>query len=340
MPSSFVDEQVQFVATATALQEDLSGVGSSATDLENYFHAHGAEFDTACLTAAVFSSESAAQDAAAQVASGTPFATVASNTSSSGGGAQGCAVLADLVSQLPADANLESLATGAVSAPVNDNGTYLLLQITSRTPTPYSKAQAAVANAVQRGGFDGHPEGAHRRRAAVLGERQPAVRGVGARQRIGAHAAHAGADGRAQRHGERGPRRTGVGLGLGFAFDHPLQRLSVPRHRPHVTVVGLGPAGTDLLGPAVADLLAAAPGRAYLRTARHPAAARFEGVPSFDHLYEAAATFDEVYAGIVEALVAAAVDGRAGTGRLRRARVAAGGRAHASTCCGPTAGSR
>ena len=31
-------------------------------------------------------------------------------------------------------------------------------------------------------------------------------------------------------------------------------------------------------------------------------------MPSFDHLYEAAATFDEVYAGIVEALVAAAAD--------------------------------
>ena len=77
---------------------------------------------------------------------------MASNTSSSGGGAQGCAVLADLVSQLPADANLKSLATGAVSAPVNDNGTYLLLQITSRTPTPYSQAQAAVANAVQQAG--------------------------------------------------------------------------------------------------------------------------------------------------------------------------------------------
>jgi tetrapyrrole methylase family protein/MazG family protein len=84
--------------------------------------------------------------------------------------------------------------------------------------------------------------------------------------------------------------------------------LTVPRRRPHVTVVGLGPAGADLLGPGVAELLAAAPGRAYLRTARHPAAARFDGVPAFDHLYEAASTFDEVYAGIVEALVAAAVD--------------------------------
>ena len=40
LPSSFVDEQVQFLATATALQEDLAGVGSSAADLEAYFDAH------------------------------------------------------------------------------------------------------------------------------------------------------------------------------------------------------------------------------------------------------------------------------------------------------------
>ena len=81
----------------------------------------------------------------------------------------------------------------------------------------------------------------------------------------------------------------------------------MPRLRPHITVVGLGPAGTDFLGDGAARLLAA-PGRAYLRTARHPAAAGVEGVRSFDDLYESAATFGEVYAGIVEALVSAAKD--------------------------------
>ncbi len=152
LPSSFVDEQVQFVATATVLQEDLSGVGSSDADLERYYAAHHAEFDTVCLSAAVFSSESAAQDAAAQVAFGTPFATVASNTASAGGGAQGCHVLTELESALPSSADLTTLATGAVSAPVEDNGMYVLLQITSRTPTPYSNAKADVANAVQQKG--------------------------------------------------------------------------------------------------------------------------------------------------------------------------------------------
>ena len=152
MPASFVDQQVQFVAEASALEEDLAGVGSSANDLENYFSAHSAQFDTACLTAAVYSSESAAQAGAAQVASGTPFATVAAGTSASGGGALGCDVLSDLITKLPPEADLKSLATGVVSAPVDDNGTYVLLEITSRTPTAYSKAKAAVENAVQQAG--------------------------------------------------------------------------------------------------------------------------------------------------------------------------------------------
>jgi PPIC-type PPIASE domain len=152
MPTSFVDQQVQFVAEASALEEDLAGVGSSDADLQSYFSAHSAQFDTACLTAAVFSSESAAQAGAAQVASGTPFATVAAGTSASGGGALGCDVQSDLITKLPSDADLKSLPTGVVSPPVDDNGTYVLLEITSRTPTPFSKAKTAVENAVQQAG--------------------------------------------------------------------------------------------------------------------------------------------------------------------------------------------
>jgi PPIC-type PPIASE domain len=152
LPASFVDAQVQFVAEATALQEDLAGVGSSEADLQNYFAAHGAQFDTACLSAAVYSSQSAAEAGALEVLAGTPFATVAAATSGSGGGALGCDILSDLETKLPAAADLKNLATGAVSAPIDDNGTYVLLQITSRTPTPFSKAKAAVVNVVQQAG--------------------------------------------------------------------------------------------------------------------------------------------------------------------------------------------
>jgi tetrapyrrole methylase family protein/MazG family protein len=75
--------------------------------------------------------------------------------------------------------------------------------------------------------------------------------------------------------------------------------------RPHVVVVGLGPAGTDLVGPGAGELRRD-PGRTWLRTARHPAAAVIEGAHTFDEVYDSAATFDEVYADIVERLVAAA----------------------------------
>ena len=75
--------------------------------------------------------------------------------------------------------------------------------------------------------------------------------------------------------------------------------------RPHVVVVGLGPAGTDLVGPGATEQLGD-PGRTWLRTARHPAAAALDGVQTFDDVYDSAGTFDEVYAAIVERLVAAA----------------------------------
>ena len=67
--------------------------------------------------------------------------------------------------------------------------------------------------------------------------------------------------------------------------------------------------------------------RRFLRTDRHPAADGRAPTPTrFDDVYETADAIDEVYPAIVERLVAAA--GRARRGPLRRARLAAGGRAH------------
>ena len=76
------------------------------------------------------------------------------------------------------------------------------------------------------------------------------------------------------------------------------------RHRPHVTVVGLGPAGTGYLTEEVRALLSG-PGKRFLRTVLHPAAEGLEGFVAFDRVYETADTFGEVYATIVEELVAA-----------------------------------
>jgi tetrapyrrole methylase family protein/MazG family protein len=70
-------------------------------------------------------------------------------------------------------------------------------------------------------------------------------------------------------------------------------------------VCGLGPAGRDLVTGATLDAVARIPHR-FLRTTHHPSAGVVGKATSFDDLYESAETIDAVYAGIVEALVAAA----------------------------------
>jgi tetrapyrrole methylase family protein / MazG family protein len=77
-----------------------------------------------------------------------------------------------------------------------------------------------------------------------------------------------------------------------------------------VTVVGLGPAGPDLLTAAALEAIERVPvGRRFLRTSRHPSAEAVDGAVSFDDVYEAAARIEDVYATIVERLVEAAAGG-------------------------------
>ena len=74
-----------------------------------------------------------------------------------------------------------------------------------------------------------------------------------------------------------------------------------------VVVVGLGPAGPELLTAEATAALERIPHR-YLRTTRHPAAVAVTDAVSFDERYESAASMDAVYRGIVDDLVAAATE--------------------------------
>jgi len=76
---------------------------------------------------------------------------------------------------------------------------------------------------------------------------------------------------------------------------------------PRVVVCGLGPATSDLVTAATTAAIARIP-RRFLRTARHPSAGVVGEATTFDGLYETAESFDEVYDGIVAALVAAATE--------------------------------
>jgi len=72
-----------------------------------------------------------------------------------------------------------------------------------------------------------------------------------------------------------------------------------------IAVVGLGPAGPDLVTQGTRDRLAGA-AQVVLRTTRHPAAVVAAGASSFDEVYEREATLDAVYRTIVAELVAMA----------------------------------
>jgi tetrapyrrole methylase family protein/MazG family protein len=76
--------------------------------------------------------------------------------------------------------------------------------------------------------------------------------------------------------------------------------------RPRITVVGLGPGDERWITRHALDAIASAPVR-FVRTRRHPSAHLVgDGATAFDDAYDAADTFDDVYATITERLVEAA----------------------------------
>ncbi len=76
---------------------------------------------------------------------------------------------------------------------------------------------------------------------------------------------------------------------------------------PTVTIVGLGPGGHDHVTVETLRTIERVPHR-FLRTARHPSADLVPGAATFDHVYESADRFADVYAAIVEDLVGAATE--------------------------------
>ena len=77
--------------------------------------------------------------------------------------------------------------------------------------------------------------------------------------------------------------------------------------RATVVVVGLGPGGPEHVTLETREAIARIPHR-YLRTARHPSADLVPDAETFDHVYESADRFEDVYAAIADAVVAAAIE--------------------------------
>jgi hypothetical protein len=151
LPASFVDSQVAFVATASALQEDLAGVGSSERDLMGYYERHRSEFDTVCFNAAEYSSEASANQAQAAIDFGTPFSQIAGQAEQAG--TISCNAIVAVANEVGVDlSKLSDIAVGKASAPISVNGSYIVLELSRRTPTPYASAKSLVSQAVQGAG--------------------------------------------------------------------------------------------------------------------------------------------------------------------------------------------
>ncbi len=78
--------------------------------------------------------------------------------------------------------------------------------------------------------------------------------------------------------------------------------------RYQITVCGLGPGGLGDVSERTKEAIRDAD-RCFLRTAQHPSASLAPDAATFDHLYETADNFDQVYRAIAEELKAAAADG-------------------------------
>ena len=82
--------------------------------------------------------------------------------------------------------------------------------------------------------------------------------------------------------------------------------------RPRIDVVGMGPAGPELITTDTLAVVARADA-VFLRTSRHPSSGAFPGARSFDHHYEREGSFDDVYRAIVADITAASTTVVAGT---------------------------
>jgi tetrapyrrole methylase family protein/MazG family protein len=77
-----------------------------------------------------------------------------------------------------------------------------------------------------------------------------------------------------------------------------------------LTIVGLGPAGPELVNRATAAAVESVPvERRWLRTTRHPSAGVVGAAHSFDDVYEREPTFEAVYRRIADTLLALTADG-------------------------------
>jgi len=156
LPGSMQNELVRAQAAGDLILAHAAGYGLAAGDLARYFADHAHRFDTVCLSAIQTASEQGAVLARAAVEAGESFASVAKSVSTdsqsaANGGALGCFSATEGAYATVAE-DVKGLAVGQVSQPIANNGSYLLLEVTSYVPATFSAVVPAVRQAVLEAG--------------------------------------------------------------------------------------------------------------------------------------------------------------------------------------------
>ena len=145
VPASFAAEQVRAQTDQSLLDAKAAGGGLTGLAITHYFDAHRADFDKVCLSVIVVPTKKKATTLATAIEGGASFTQEAKansidSTTAANGGVAGCGVLAGTSLLEP----LADLSIGTVSAPIAYNGSYLLAEVTSRSPTSFSTVQGTV----------------------------------------------------------------------------------------------------------------------------------------------------------------------------------------------------
>ncbi len=146
LPPSFVAEQVRAQADQDVLLAHEAGFSLNTSSLMRYLAAHATEFAKVCVSGVAFTSATAAAQARASVAGGASLSSTGNVTP------VGCALRVSFPSSL---AQVAALPVGQVSQPVAEGtagGRYVLLVVTSVTPSTFATARSAVQDAVLSAG--------------------------------------------------------------------------------------------------------------------------------------------------------------------------------------------
>jgi hypothetical protein len=152
LPSGFVASLERSQAAGDLVLAHAAGYGLGTDQLVRYFDGHQSQFRTICLSAIQTATQATATTVRAAIEAGESFAAAAAanstdTTSAAQGGALGC-YSANEGAYVTVAADVSGLAVGAVSQPVSNNGTYLLLEVTSYQAAAYDAVVPAVRGAV------------------------------------------------------------------------------------------------------------------------------------------------------------------------------------------------